>query len=110
MRSCLHNWSDEDSAKILARIKEAMKPGYSRLLINENVIPPEKAFWEVTSRDVLMLAVFESRERTEEDWKRLVQGVGLRINKIYPVGNESIIECEVADEQGPGTDGLEIPS
>ena len=46
MHSVLHDWPDEVAATILGRVKDAMRPGYSRLLINENVIPPEHAQWE----------------------------------------------------------------
>ncbi|KAJ5488051.1 O-methyltransferase family 2 [Penicillium expansum] len=43
-----HNWSDDVCEIILARVKEAMKPGYSRLLINENVVPNTGVHWETT--------------------------------------------------------------
>ncbi|RYP27378.1 hypothetical protein DL768_011246 [Monosporascus sp. mg162] len=64
MHSVLHDWPDETCMKILARITEAMKPGYSNLLINENVIPARGAYWESTALDVLMMLYFTSkRER-----------------------------------------------
>lgn len=100
MHSVLHDWPDEVAANIIARIKEAMKPGYSRLLINENVIPPEKAQWEATALDIMMLTLLSSRERTQADWEHLLQELGgLRINKIYTAANgvESIIECELVE-------------
>ncbi len=99
MHSVLHDWPDEVSAKILARVKAAMKPGYSRLLINENVIPSEKAQWEATALDILMLALVSSRERTEADWHHLIEDLaGLKIRKIWHAANgvESVIECELA--------------
>ncbi|SPO07028.1 related to O-methyltransferase B [Cephalotrichum gorgonifer] len=100
MHSVLHDWPDEVAAQIIARIKEAMKPGYSRLLINENVVPPEKAQWEATALDIMMLTLLSSRERTQGDWEHLVQELGgLRITKIYTAANgvESIIECELVE-------------
>ena len=100
MHSVLHDWPDEVAAKIVARIKEAMKPGYSRLLINENVIPPERAQWEATALDIMMLTLLSSRERTQGDWEYLVQELsGLKINRIYTAANgvESIIECELVE-------------
>lgn len=100
MHSVLHDWPDEVDAKILARVKAAMKPGYSRLLINENVIPPEKAQWEATALDIMMLTLLSSRERTQADWELLVQEMaGLKITKIYTAANgvESIVECELVE-------------
>jgi hypothetical protein len=37
MRSVLHDWPDEQCRKILANVKEAMEPGYSRILISDCV-------------------------------------------------------------------------
>lgn len=99
MHSTLHDWPDAECVKILTRIKEAMTPGYSRVLINENVIPPRQAQWEATALDIIMLTLMSSRERTEADWYSLLQDqAGLRITGIYTAQNgvESIIECELA--------------
>lgn len=100
MHSVLHDWPNDVSAKIISRVKAAMKPGYSRLLINENVIPAEKAQWEATGLDIMMMTLLSSRERTQGDWEELLQEMcGLKINKVYTTANgvESIIECELAE-------------
>lgn len=79
-----------------------MKPGYSRLLINENVVPDRGADWQVTAEDVMLLIEFSSPgERTRADWFRLLEQetLGLRIVKIWGGGNgtgEDLIECELA--------------
>lgn len=97
MHSVLHDWPDEFCLKILARIKEAMKPGYSKLLINENVIPAVKADWQATSLDLMMMTLLSSRERTENDWRNLLSIAGLKVTNIWSVANgvESLIECEL---------------
>ncbi|KAI1391437.1 S-adenosyl-L-methionine-dependent methyltransferase [Hypoxylon trugodes] len=98
MHSVLHDWPDVECRKILARLTEAMKPGYSKILINENVIPPRHAQWEATALDILMMTLLASRERTEQDWRDLLEPAGLKIVKIWTVQNgvESLIECELA--------------
>ncbi|KKY22658.1 putative hydroxyindole o [Phaeomoniella chlamydospora] len=48
MHSVLHDWPDAACQQILAQITSAMDPGYSKLLINENVIPDIGADWQVT--------------------------------------------------------------
>ncbi|RTE85342.1 hypothetical protein BHE90_000116 [Fusarium euwallaceae] len=98
MHSCLHDWPDDVCTSILARISKAMKPGYSRLLINENVIPSKGAYWETTALDMVMLTLFCSMERTEADWYNLIENLaGLKIVKIWGGGKgvESVIECEL---------------
>lgn len=97
MHSILHDWSDEICLKILQVIKQAMKPAYSKLLINENVIPDTGAHWEATALDVAMMALLASKERTRENWETLLQNAGFNICKIWSVasGVESLIECEL---------------
>ncbi|KAL2174027.1 S-adenosyl-L-methionine-dependent methyltransferase [Thermothelomyces heterothallicus CBS 202.75] len=100
MHSVLHDWPDEVCTSILNRVAAAMRPGYSRLLINENVIPGTNADWQATALDLMVMALLSSRERTEEDWRRLLEGAGLKIVKIWSTdkqnGVESLIECELA--------------
>lgn len=45
-----------------------------------------------------MMTLFAASERTEEAWREMLEGVGLRIVKIwaYEMGTESLIECELA--------------
>ncbi|KAH7156717.1 zinc finger protein-domain-containing protein [Dactylonectria macrodidyma] len=97
MHSVLHDWNDETCLKILNTIMEAMKPGYSKLLINENVIPETGAQWEATALDIMMLTLLASRERTRENWETLLGKAGLKIVKVWTVANgvESLIECEL---------------
>lgn len=76
-----------------------MEPGYSRLLIHENVIPSTRAHWQATSLDIVMMAVFAAKERTEVEWRQMVEAVGLRISGIWgtPGSSDSVVECEVAE-------------
>lgn len=75
-----------------------MTPGYSKLLLNENVIPDTDAHWETTCLDIIMLSLFGATERTERQFRKLVEGAGLKIVKIWTAekGVESLIECELA--------------
>lgn len=75
-----------------------MERGYSRLLINELVVPDQGATWSTTSMDWLMLALGAVKERTEMDWRVMVEAAGLKISGVWTKeqGTESLIECEVA--------------
>ena len=98
IHSTLHNWPDHVCDIILANIKAAMKPGYSKLLINENVVPATDAHWETTGLDMIMSTLFSSMQRTRPMWYNLIEKrAGLRIVKIWSGGKgvESVIECEV---------------
>ncbi|GAT29890.1 O-methyltransferase [Aspergillus luchuensis] len=103
IHSTLHNWSDDVCESLLKRVKEAMKPGYSRLLINEFVVPEMGAHWEITGLDMMMLALFSSEQRTRVAWYDLIERrAGLRIVQIWSAGAgvESVIECEVTNYEG----------
>jgi hypothetical protein len=90
----LHDWPDKQCHIILRQLKAAMKPGYSRLLIYENVLPEQNASWKMTSLDFIMMANAGGIERTEGMWKELVEASGLKINGIWTADAEyeSVIE------------------
>ncbi|KAK5658196.1 hypothetical protein OQA88_2169 [Cercophora sp. LCS_1] len=100
----LHDWPDDKCVEIIKNIKDAMTPGYSRLLVNEHIIPATGASWEATYLDLYMMVLFGARERTEDEWKVLLEGAGLKVLGVWRGGGgvEGVVECEVAvgDEDG----------
>lgn len=101
MHSILHDWPDDVCTQILSRLADAMKPGYSKLLIFECVIPRTGAHWEATAGDILMMTQLSALERTEDHWRRLVEasGLNLKITKFWKCDRpdvENLIECELA--------------
>jgi hypothetical protein len=95
----LHDWDDASCRSILSHIRDAMKPGYSKLLINENVLEDVGAPWQQTSLDWTMMAMLVNRERTKSQWANLLGTVGLKIEGIWrkDVSSESIIEAVLAE-------------
>lgn len=95
MRNILHDWPDAKCKDILQHIANAMIKGYSKLIINELVIPDQGATIIAAQLDLTMMAVLAAMERTESHWHELLNSVGLVITKIwtcYPEA-ESIIEA-----------------
>ncbi|KXH39126.1 hypothetical protein CSAL01_03157 [Colletotrichum salicis] len=100
MHSIMHDWPDDVCKKILAPPAESMKPGYSKLLIFEVVIPRTGAYWEATAGDILMMTQLSALERTEDHWHQLIEksGLNLRIVKFWKCGQSDVgnlIECEL---------------
>ncbi|KAL9620723.1 MAG: hypothetical protein Q9160_004736 [Pyrenula sp. 1 TL-2023] len=97
MRHILHDWPDEECRTILRHLKNAMEPGYSKVLIHECVIADRDASWQHTGLDIYMMALFSAQERTEREWRELLESVGLKVTGIYSkgVGNLSLIEAMV---------------
>lgn len=77
----MHDWPDDDAAKILQNTVDAMGPD-SRILIDEVVIPDTGADWQTTMADIAMMA-FGGRERTKQQWAALAQRAGLHVEEIY---------------------------
>lgn len=96
MHAVLHDWSDETSVKILKQIAAVMKPGYSKILINDIVIPSTDCSCYQAAMDCLVLQV-SANERTEAVWSKVITDAGLKVVKVYPDGRgyESLIEAEL---------------
>jgi hypothetical protein len=77
----IHDWDDEAATAILRTIRAAAHP-QARVLITENVLAPgnepEGAKW----LDLLMLVLAGGRERTEPEWRGLLEGAGLEPIRI----------------------------
>ncbi|KAI1440479.1 putative O-methyltransferase [Annulohypoxylon stygium] len=98
LHSVLHDWGDDDCVKILEQLKPAMKPGYSRLLINEIIVPDRNPTWPVTSMDQLVFVLGAMGERSEKNWEGILNRAGFKITHIYnyEMGSESLIEADLA--------------
>lgn len=71
----LHDWPDGDVLRILSRVAAAMGPG-STLLVLENVRDDDASLL-VAYLDLLMLTAWGSRERSPEEYGRLLDRAGL---------------------------------
>jgi hypothetical protein len=71
----LHDWPDDDAARILRTIRAAAPP-HARLLINESVIEPGNDPAGAKWLDLLMLVLAGGRERTEDEWRGLLESAG----------------------------------
>jgi hypothetical protein len=97
MHSILHDWPDDKAAEILRNLKSAFKQGYSKLLINECVLPVIGASSVVTGLDLILMASLSAKERSKADWEKLFSETGFRIVGIWTdpaAAYESVIELE----------------
>lgn len=78
----MHDWPDNECAKILQNVADAMN-GDSRILIDEVVLPDTGAHWQATMADISMMIGLGGKERTNQQWKSLADRVGLRIEEIH---------------------------
>lgn len=71
-----------------------MTSGYSRILINDLVLPDTNAPFQAAGLDLVVMACLTGAERTLKQWRKILDSVGLRIERIWTVGlgTENIIE------------------
>ncbi|KAI0966246.1 putative O-methyltransferase [Xylaria arbuscula] len=93
-----HDWPDNTATQILKRTAEVMRKGYSKVLIQDMVLPLTGATAIQTTMDVEMMALVSAQDRTEAQWAKLVDDAGLRLIKIWKDGRgmEGLVEAELA--------------
>ena len=79
----LHDWGDEDAARILAAVRRAAAPG-SRLLVVEVLVPDTPGPDHSKLLDIIMLAVTGGRERTREEYEQLLANAGFKLEGVVP--------------------------
>lgn len=78
----LHNWPDEQAAAILRAIC-ADAPPDARVLILDLVVRPDDDSPGVAWFGLLGLALFGARERTESEWRALLDAAGLHVDAVH---------------------------
>jgi hypothetical protein len=97
LKRVLHDWDDGRAAAILRCCRRAM-PAQARLLLVEQILPDRMAaslaHQEAARMDLHMLLMAGGRERTEGEYRQLLEPAGLRLRRAVPAAlNVSVIEA-----------------
>ncbi len=93
MSHVIHDWSEDQCLLILANCHCAMAPG-SRLLLIESVLPEGNTFHPAKMLDITMLTLAGGQERTEAEYRELLQKASFKLNRIIPTeAAVSIVEA-----------------
>jgi hypothetical protein len=92
LKGVLHDWPDDDAARILCNTRAAIRPDGTLLLI-ENIV--DSADRPAGLMDLLMLVV-GGRERTEADFRSLLDSTRFSLTRIIPTEASWLIECHPA--------------
>ncbi|MDN3505775.1 MAG: methyltransferase [Simkaniaceae bacterium] len=90
LQSVLNDWDDVNAVKILKQCNSSMKRG-AKLLIVEPLMRPANEKDYAKCIDFLIMAVTGSKERTEEDFRYLLQQAGLKLDSITRTETEFVI-------------------
>lgn len=98
LNSVLHDRSDGECRLILRNQFPAMKGYNSRLLIVELVLPEFQSVAQRLTYDIELMRVAR-RERSFKEWHALLEGTGLRIQRIFDLNNPVRSVIEVVSEE-----------
>ncbi|KAJ4340403.1 hypothetical protein N0V95_007516 [Ascochyta clinopodiicola] len=98
LHSIIQDWPDATVSQILTALLPAMKRGYSKLLINDFVVPNQGAHWSQTALDWELMASLGARHRTVAEHVALYEGVGFRVEGVWrhPRSLDAVLELVVA--------------
>ncbi|KAL4987814.1 S-adenosyl-L-methionine-dependent methyltransferase [Aspergillus falconensis] len=98
VHAVLHDWSDEPASRILQVLKPALKKGYSKLLVHDHVIPEVGVHSHTTAYDLNMMVSLAALERTEKQWRTLLESVGYKVMNVWrsPLAVQAVVEAELA--------------
>ena len=97
LRTVLHDWNDEDSLRILGQLVPAMDKD-SLILIDDMALPDTGVHWWSACLDLHMLAMLGAHERTESQWRELLEKAGLKLVDIrpyHPMMRHSVIVAQL---------------
>lgn len=94
LKTVIHNWSDQDSIKILTNCRNALNEGGKLLLVELLVEEP----FELSTLffDMYMQTILGGAERTEEEYRFLLASAGLQLDRVVSTNSSlKIIEASV---------------
>lgn len=97
MKRISHDWDDGSCAVLLGHCRRALRPG-GRVLIFDAVVPEGNTYHQSKALDLMMLASFTGRERTEGDFGELLSSVGLRVRRV--LGTPTVLSVVEAVAEG----------
>jgi O-methyltransferase domain len=100
LKHVLHGYKDADAVTVLKNCRSVI-PQNGCLLVIEFVLPPlvSHADPRLEGRlmsDLNMLAVTGGKERSEREWRMLLEPAGFLLRRVYPVGGDVVMTRNVA--------------
>ena len=101
MKNVLHDWSDEDSVRILSNLSQALhglspRPRVTLLVVEHALRPLESGGlnWYCHAFDVMMLSLTGGRERGKKDFEALFTQTGWQWKDVCPLQDSAVSVVE----------------
>jgi multifunctional cyclase/dehydratase/O-methyltransferase len=89
----LHDWDDENAARILRQVRAAIGDSGAVLFVLEQVVSELNAWDRAKLLDIDMLTVWGGRERSVHEWRRLLDSAGFLLANEPAPGEWTHLEC-----------------
>ena len=70
LANILHNWADGVCFQILSNLKDALIPGYSKLIVANMIMADEDVPLRQSGLDIAMMFLHSGSQRSEDEWRR----------------------------------------
>ncbi len=87
MRAIAHDLSDQNTIRVLKQIVPVMERD-SKILIADNIIPEGPQSGNTAVMDMMMMAI-GGKERTEKDFRDVIDAAGLKLDGVYRAGEHN---------------------
>ncbi len=77
----MHDWEDEKALAILKNCRASINKN-GKLLIIDAVISRDNAPHSAKWKDLMMMVVYGSRERTEQEFQNLLRESGFKLKQV----------------------------
>lgn len=80
----------------MKHIREAMVPGYSKLLIHELILPNTGTEEHQARFDLVMMTFNGGMERSKSEWTKLLEDCGFQVTELWEHGDsDGVIEAQL---------------
>ena len=94
LKQIIHDWDEERAARVLTNCRDALVPG-GKLLLVEMVVPADNRPDFAQAMDLNMLAILGGRERTEAEYRALLEASGFKLERVIATHSPfSVIEAQ----------------
>jgi hypothetical protein len=98
LKHIIHDWDDPQAVEILKTCRRSMSKD-ARLLLIEEIISEDSEFAPAKVLDIQQLLMPGGRERTAEEYRKLLEAAGFELTAVIPTQSSlSIIEAVASDK------------
>jgi precorrin-6B methylase 2 len=84
LKHILHDWNDDEAVSILKRCRESIRPG-GKIVVIEILLGEVNEPAVGTLMDLNMMVMLTGRERTLDEYRRLIEKAGFHFSKAKPI-------------------------